>query len=193
MPRPARDEGPIMSRLSPFNSPLLLGFDQLERVLERVAKNGGDGYPPYNILQLGADRLRITLAVAGFAEAELTVTVENRQLHIRGAKAEDAEDGAVYLYRGIAGRQFQRTFLLAEGIEVTGATLENGLLHIDLARPVEPETVRRISITAKRSSKDEGSRLFGDGRSAPQGAEQVAEQTPTRRVVRAPARERSTT
>lgn len=182
-----------MSRLSPFNSPLLLGFDQLERVLERVAKNAGDGYPPYNILQLGSDQLRITLAVAGFAEAELSVTVENRQLHIRGTKGEEVEDGVVYLYRGIAGRQFQRTFLLAEGIEVTGAALENGLLHIDLARPIEPETVRKISISTRNRAEKEDGRPFGDGRLGPQTSDGVAEQAATRRVARAPARERSTT
>jgi HSP20 family molecular chaperone IbpA len=190
--RPARREGHIMSRLSPFNSPLLLGFDQLERVLERVAKSAGEGYPPYNIAQIGDDRLRITLAVAGFSEPELNVTVENRQLHIRGSKSEAAESGVVYVYRGIAGRQFHRTFLLAEGIEITGATLENGLLHIDLARPTEPETVRTISITSRRTTRSEDGRLFGDGRAGPQTDEAVAEQFPTRRVIRASTRDRST-
>jgi HSP20 family molecular chaperone IbpA len=183
-----------MTRLSPFSSPLLLGFDQLERMLDHVAKNAGDGYPPYNIVQLGTDRLRITLAVAGFAEAELEVTIENRQLHIRGAKGESAEEGVVYLYRGIAARQFQRTFLLADGIEVRAANLDNGLLHIELARPVAPATVRSIAISSARSAGTaEDARANGQARRGPDGVDSLAENTATWRVVRVPARERSNT
>lgn len=136
-----------MTRISPFSSPLLLGFDRLEQVLERVSRGGNDGYPPYNVVQAGEDRLRISLAVAGFSESDIFVTVEQNQLNIRG-RQED-EPGVVYLHRGIATRQFHRTFLLAEGIEVDSATLDNGLLHIDLIRPIAAETARTIEI--KRS------------------------------------------
>jgi len=134
-----------VTRLSVFNSPLLLGFDHFERVLDRVSKTSAEGYPPYNIEQLGENRLRITLAVAGFAMADLAVSVEENQLIIRGRQSED-DDGRVYLHRGIASRQFQRSFVLAEGIEVQGATLDNGLLHIDLARPRPEVRVRTIQI-----------------------------------------------
>lgn len=129
-----------MTRLSVFNSPLLLGFDHFERVLDRVSKNSGDAYPPYNVEQTAPDRLRITLAVAGFSPAELSVQVEDSQLVVRGRQIDQPE--RVYLHRGIAARQFQRSFLLAEGIEVTAAVLDNGLLHIDLLRP-EPKPVSR--------------------------------------------------
>lgn len=180
-----------MTRVSPFNSPLMLGFDQLERMLERVAKSAGDGYPPYNILQLGEDKLRIALAVAGFTEDELSVTVESNQLHVRGVKSDAADGGAVYLYRGIASRQFHRSFLLADGIEVSGATLENGLLNIDLVRPIAAETVRTIPIGKAASGKSEGARVIGPTRGAPEREESGAEHEPSRRVARAPARERS--
>lgn len=130
-----------MTRVSLFNSPFLLGFDQLERALDRVSKGSADGYPPYNIEQVGENGLRITLAVAGFSSAELSVTVEDTQLVIRGKQAE--EDGRTFLHRGIAARQFQRSFLLAEGIEIVGADLSNGLLHVDLTRPL-PETRQRV-------------------------------------------------
>jgi len=134
-----------MSRVQMFNSPLLLGFDQLERVLDRVSKTSAEGYPPYNIEQIGEDRLRITLAVAGFSLDDLDVSTEDNQLVIRGRNNED--DGQkVYLHRGIAARQFQRSFVLAEGIEVTGARLEDGLLHIDLMRPIPEPEVRSIKI-----------------------------------------------
>lgn len=119
--------------------PHLLGFDQLERLVERTAKSGSDAYPPYNIEQSGPDAFRISLAVAGFSDADLTITMENRALVIRGRQAEDAAE-RVFLHRGIAARAFQRSFVLAEGIEVTGASLFNGLLHIDLQR-AEPEPV----------------------------------------------------
>lgn len=121
-----------------FNSPLLLGFDHLERLLERTAKAAGDGYPPYNIEELTDNRLRITLAVAGFSRDELNITVEDNQLTIRGKQVDGGDK--TFLHRGIAARQFQRAFVLAEGIEVTGASLENGLLVVELKRrKVEPE------------------------------------------------------
>jgi len=133
-----------MSRLSLFNSPLLLGFDHFERTLDRVSKISTDGYPPYNIEQLGENALRITLAVAGFLMGDLTITVEDNQLVVRGKQTDDAQ--RVYLHRGIAARQFQRSFVLAEGIEVGGAWLENGLLHVDLVRPEVETRVRSVEI-----------------------------------------------
>ena len=129
-----------MTRLSVFNSPLLLGFDHFERMLDRVSKTAADGYPPYNIEQIGDHRLNITLAVAGFNGDDLDVSIEDNQLTVCGKQEDDPE--RLYLHRGIAARQFVRSFVLAEGIEVTGASLDNGLLSIDLARP-EPETQRR--------------------------------------------------
>jgi HSP20 family molecular chaperone IbpA len=141
-----------MNRTVYFNSPFLLGFEHLERLLERTAKSAGDGYPPYNIEQTSEDSLRIALAVAGFGREELNVTVEDRQLVIRGKQSEGSDRN--FLHRGIAARQFQRAFVLAEGIEVTGATLENGLLAIELKRPKADTIVRTIEIkseAAKRS------------------------------------------
>jgi HSP20 family molecular chaperone IbpA len=137
--------------MTPFSSPLLLGFDTIEKTLERVAK-GADGYPPYNIERLrgaedGSDRLRITLAVAGFAECDLDVTTEENQLVVRGRQGDDGE--REFLHRGIAARQFQRTFLLADGMRVSGATLANGLLSIDLDRPQPEKLVRKINISVK--------------------------------------------
>ena len=133
-----------MARLSLFSSPLLLGFDHFERALDRVSKVSSDGYPPYNIEQVNEDALRITLAVAGFAMSELSLTIEDNQLVVRGKQSDD--ENRIYLHCGIAARQFQRSFVLAEGIEVHGAWLDNGLLHIDLTRP-QPETrVRTIAI-----------------------------------------------
>jgi len=134
-----------MTRLSVFNSPLLLGFDHFERVLDRISKTSAEGYPPYNIEQIGEDGLRITLAVAGFSMDDLSVSVEENQLIIRGRQGEE-EAGRVYLHRGIAARQFQRSFVLAEGIEVKSASLDNGLLHIDLMRPQPEVRVRSIKI-----------------------------------------------
>ena len=133
-----------MSRLSLFNSPLLLGFEHFERALDRVNKGSADGYPPYNIEQTGEDVLRITLAVAGFSMADLAITIEDNQLMIRGKQTDDAQ--RVYLHRGIAARQFQRSFVLAEGIEVRDAWLDNGLLHIDLVRPPVAARVRTVPI-----------------------------------------------
>ena len=139
-----------MSRLSLFNSPLLLGFEQFERALDRVNKATADGYPPYNVEQIGEDALRITLAVAGFSMDELSVQIEDNQLVIRGRQTE--ETGKVYLHRGIAARQFQRAFVLAEGIEVTGASLDNGLLHVELTRRQPESRVRVIDIKGDASA-----------------------------------------
>jgi len=133
-----------MSRMPLFNSPLLLGFDHFERALDRVSKISPDGYPPYNIEQLGENALRITLAVAGFQMSDLSITVEENQLMVRGKQTDDTQ--RVYLHRGIAARQFQRSFVLAEGIEVRGAVLDNGLLHIDLVRPEVESRVRTVEI-----------------------------------------------
>src|SRR5690348_1008124 len=133
-----------MSRLSLFNSPLLLGFDHFERALDRVSKVSADGYPPYTVEQLGENALRITLAVAGFQMNDLSITVEDNQLVVRGKQTDDAQ--RVYLHRGIAARQFQRSFVLAEGIEVKDAYLDNGLLHIDLVRPAAESRVRSVEI-----------------------------------------------
>lgn len=140
-----------MTRLSLFNSPLLLGFDHFERTLDRVAKASNDGYPPYNIEQVSEDELRITLAVAGFSEDDLSVRMEGNQLIIQGKQTDDAE--RVYLHRGIAARQFQRTFVLAEGIEVISAETDSGLLNIDLRRPLPDSRVKTIAIKRAGTSK----------------------------------------
>ncbi len=129
-----------------FTSPLFLGFDHLEQMLERASKTASDGYPPYNIEQISQVGLRITLAVAGFTMDDLQITEEDNQLVIRGRQTDDSQ-GRVFLHRGIAARQFQRAFVLAEGIEVKGAWLDSGLLHIDLARPQPEVRVRTIPIT----------------------------------------------
>jgi HSP20 family molecular chaperone IbpA len=138
-----------MSRVPLLSSPFLLGFDEIERALDRVAK-AADGYPPYNIERVVGEngrpeRLRITLAVAGFTRDELDITVEENQLAIRGRQHD--EQTRQFLHRGIAARQFQRTFVLADGIEVLGADLKNGLLSIDLARPEAERVVKTIAIT----------------------------------------------
>lgn len=138
-----------MARMSLLSSPLLLGFDEIERLVDRFGKSAGEGYPPYNIERLkasteGAETLRITLAVAGFTRDQLEITVEDKQLSIRGKQFDDGE--REYLYRGIAARQFQRTFVLADGIEVRSADLANGLLMIDLVRHEPQRMVRTISI-----------------------------------------------
>jgi HSP20 family molecular chaperone IbpA len=143
-----------MSRITPFASPLLLGFDAMEKTLERISK-ASDGYPPYNIERVAADslsgdpeRLRITLAVAGFGEDDLDVSIEENQLVIRGRQV-DAGDRE-YLYRGIAARQFQRTFVLADGMQVLGAGLKNGLLSVDLIRPEPARMVKKINISVSQ-------------------------------------------
>lgn len=128
-----------MTKLSLGGYPHMLGFEQLERLLERTAKSGNEGYPPFNIEQTSQRSYRITLAVAGFAENDLSITVEDRQLVIRGRQSDDGAE-RVFLHRGIASRQFQRSFVLAEGVDVGDAIMENGLLHIDLTQ-VLPETV----------------------------------------------------
>jgi HSP20 family molecular chaperone IbpA len=140
-----------MTRQSPFGHPFLLGFDEIEQALDRVAKAGGDGYPPYNIERLARtsddpERLRITLAVAGFTRDQLEVTLEESQLVVRGRQIDDKTRH--FLHRGIAARQFQRAFLLAEGMEVMGADLANGLLSIDLVRPEPDRIVRKIVIAS---------------------------------------------
>lgn len=137
-----------MTKLSLGSHPYMLGFEQLERLVERTSKSDLSGYPPFNIEQSGEHAYRITLAVAGFREDDLTVTVEDRQLIIRGRQADD-EDGRIFLHRGIAARQFQKAFVLAEGVEVAGAALENGLLHVDLKRNVPESVVRTIKIGRK--------------------------------------------
>jgi len=142
-----------MTRVSVFSSPLLLGFDHIERVLNQVNKTAAEGYPPYNIEQTGEHRLRITLAVAGFADDDLSVSVEDNQLVIRGRQQPEDNCNRVYLHRGIAARQFTRNFVLAEGIEVRGAEVVNGLLHIDLERPVPQPKVTQIEIKSAVKKK----------------------------------------
>lgn len=134
-----------MTKASFASHPYLLGFEQLDRLMERTAKSGNEGYPPFNIEQRGDHAYRITLAVAGFGEADLDITLEDAQLVVRGRQA-DEDDGRIFLHRGIAARQFQKSFVLADGVEVNGATLENGLLHIDLKRQVPEAVVRTIEI-----------------------------------------------
>ena len=144
-----------MTRMTLLNSPFLLGFDEVEKALERASRSGGEGYPPYNVERLPAaegwaERIRISLAVAGFSADQLEITQEESQLVIRGRQAEDAGEGErSYLHRGIAARQFQRSFLLGEGMEVLGADLERGILSIELSRPEPTRVARRIPIAAR--------------------------------------------
>jgi len=138
-----------MTKVTFASHPYLLGFENLDRLVERTAKSGSDGYPPYNIEQRGDASYRITLALAGFSEGDLQITLENNQLVIRGRQQDDCE-GRTFLHRGIAARQFQRSFVLADGVEVVGARLENGLLHVDLARSVPETVVRTIAINGKK-------------------------------------------
>jgi HSP20 family molecular chaperone IbpA len=152
-----------------FTSPLFLGFDHLEQMIERASKSSSDGYPPYNIEQISPTGLRITLAVAGFTMDDLQITQEDNQLVIRGRQADDTQ-GRIFLHRGIAARQFQRSFVMAEGIEVRGAWLDNGLLHIDLAKPQPEVRVKNIPITRNaavlnRSAADAGEVVENDGES----------------------------
>ncbi|MDE0728619.1 MAG: Hsp20 family protein [Alphaproteobacteria bacterium] len=153
-----------MNRITAFNSPLLLGFDHFEQLLDRVAKSANDGYPPYNIERVSENGLRITLAVAGFAREDLQILAEDNQLIVRGRQTDDEE--RVYVHRGIAARQFQRSFVLAEGIEISGASLDNGLLNIELVQP-QPEIVSRIiDIDAGPPGKNQanGKLSVNDGR-----------------------------
>ncbi len=136
-----------MTRMTLSTHPFLLGFERLERLVERTARSEAGGYPPFNIEQTGEDSYRITLAVAGFSEGDLSITVEDRQLVIRGRQEEDEADAArVFLHRGIAARQFQRSFVMADGVEVSGAKLENGLLHVDLRQARPEPSVQTIRI-----------------------------------------------
>ncbi len=144
-----------MSRMSLLSSPLLLGFEEIERLIDRAGKSSGDGYPPYNIERVvkdgghGGEVLRITLAVAGFTREQIEITVEDKQLTVRGRQQDDK--GREYLYRGIASRQFQRTFVLADGIEIRSADLNNGLLSIDLVRHEPERIVRKIEIGERKA------------------------------------------
>ena len=148
-----------MTRMQIFDSPLLLGFDHFERVLDRVSKASSEGYPPYNIEQVGEEHLRITLAVAGFTMADLDVSIEDNQLVIRGRQSDD-DSSKIYLHRGIAGRQFQRSFVLAEGIEVKTAKLQDGLLHIDLSRLIPESQVKKIKIENGASDPGQSSQTI---------------------------------
>jgi len=140
------------TRLSLFDSPMFLGFDDFERTIDRLKKSS-DGYPPYNIEQVSENHLRITLAVAGFTMDDLDIELEHNQLTVRGKQTDDTGD-RIFLHRGIAARQFQRGFVLADGIEVTGASLDSGLLHIDMNRLIPEPQIQKIKITAdKKSSK----------------------------------------
>jgi len=144
-----------MPRVSLLNSPLLLGFDEFERTLERISKAPAEGYPPYNIERTAEEALRITLAVAGFGIDDLEIQLEDNQLTVRGRQRPD-EDDRVFLHRGIATRQFQRAFVLADGVQVTGAELDSGLLHVDLHLPRPQRDIRRIEIrkgTAHRNGR----------------------------------------
>ena len=134
-----------MTKLSLGTYPHMLGFEQLERLLERTAKSGNEGYPPFNIEQTSQRSYRITLAVAGFSEGDLSITLEDRQLVIKGHQREDTGD-RIFLHRGIAARQFQRCFVLAEGVDVGDAIIENGLLHVDLTQSLPETVVQTIEI-----------------------------------------------
>ena len=134
-----------MTKLTLGTHPFLLGFEELERLVERTARSSNDGYPPYNIEQTSETSYRITLALAGFSDGDLSITVEDQSLVIRGRQKDDS-DGRVFLHRGIAARQFQRSFVLAEGVEVGDAVMENGLLHVDLRRQVPESVVQEIKI-----------------------------------------------
>lgn len=142
-----------MARRPLGSHPFVLGFEQLDELVERTAKAGNDGYPPFNIEQSDPDRYRITLAVAGFAEADLSITVEDGHLVVRGKQPETGQD-RVFLHRGIAARQFERSFVLAERVEVDGARLERGLLHIELTRQRADSAVQKIAISTASSKGD---------------------------------------
>ena len=147
-PKQSLKKGFIMTKISFASHPFLLGFEQLDRLVERTAKSGNEGYPPYNIEQSSSTAYRITLAVAGFSDDDLSITLEDSQLVIRGRQV-DTSEGQVFLHHGIAARQFQRSFVLADGVEVAGANLENGLLHVDLQRSVPNAIVQNIEINKK--------------------------------------------
>lgn len=136
----------MTTRTLVFDSPFLLGFEQTRALIERAAKAAGEGYPPYNVEQVAPDRIRITMAVAGFSPDQLEVTVEDNQLLVTGRREAEGREGQAYLHRGIAARGFQRTFVLADGMEVDGAVLEHGLLHLDVFRPEPERLVKHIPI-----------------------------------------------
>ena len=140
--------------MSVFNSPFLLGFEQFERTIDRISKLSTETYPPYNIEQISSNLLRITVAVAGFEKADLEINLEGNQLQIKGFKKEE-NDERIFLHRGIATRQFQRNFVLAEGIEVEGASMENGLLSVDLSQPINSEESKKIEIKDSLKSNSE--------------------------------------
>lgn len=142
-----------MTRLSLFNSPFLLGFDQFERTIDRISKLSSDSYPPYNIEQISESLLRITLAVAGFEKKELDISLEGNQLLIRGSRIE-SDNERIFIHRGIATRQFQRNFILADGIKVDGASMENGLLYIDLLQPISQDESKKIEIKDTNTTKE---------------------------------------
>jgi HSP20 family molecular chaperone IbpA len=142
----------MTTRLSLFDSPMFLGFDDFERTIDRLKKSS-DGYPPYNIEQVSENHLRITLAVAGFTMNDLDIELEHNQLTIRGKQVDDQNEKRIFIHRGIAARQFQRGFVLADGIEVTGASLDSGLLHIDMTRIIPEPQIQKIKIKDKKASK----------------------------------------
>ena len=152
-----------MSRMSVFNSPFLLGFEQFERTIDRISKLSSDSYPPYNIEQLSANLPRITIAVAGFEKKDLEISLEGNQLQIKGYRPDD--DGKIYIHRGIATRQFQRNFILAEGIEVDEASMENGLLFVDLSQPINNEESKKIEIKDNKNKVQDKLISLENGRS----------------------------
>ncbi len=153
-----------MSRMSVFNSPFLLGFEQFERSIDRISKLSSDSYPPYNIEQLSSNLLRITVAVAGFEKKDLEISLEGNQLQIKGFRPEDDSE-KIFIHRGIATRQFQRNFILAEGIEVDEASMENGLLFVDLSQPINNEESKKIEIKDKKNKIKEKLISLENGRS----------------------------
>ena len=150
--------------MSVVNSPFLLGFEQFERTIDRISKLSSDSYPPYNIEQLSASLLRITIAVAGFEKKDLEISLEGNQLQIRGAKSDEDGD-KIYIHRGIATRQFQRNFILAEGIVVEEASMENGLLFVDLSQPINSEESKKIEIKDNRNKIKDKLISFENGKS----------------------------
>lgn len=153
----------MTTRLSLFDSPLFLGFDDFEKTVNRMRKAGADGYPPYNIEQIGDYDLRITLAVAGFSMDDLDVEIDQNQLTIRGKQTDDENDMRIFIHRGIAARQFQRSFVLADGIEVKGADLDNGLLHINLERVIPETNAVKIKINQADKGKNTSKELKAIG------------------------------
>tara|TARA_X000001036_G_scaffold292452_1_gene271745 strand:- start:167 stop:625 length:459 start_codon:yes stop_codon:yes gene_type:complete len=150
--------------MSVFNSPFLLGFEQFERTIDRISKLSTDSYPPYNIEQISTNLLRITIAVAGFDKKDLEINLEGNQLQIKGCKDDD-DNERIFVHRGIATRQFQRNFILADGIEVEGASMENGLLSVDLSQPITNDESKKIEINDKSKSNNDKLISFENGRS----------------------------